>query len=222
MFYYLYQITNNVNGKIYVGVHKTKSLDDGYMGSGKIINRAIKKYGIDNFEKDILEFFENQELMYAREKEIVTEELLQEKHVYNLRRGGLGGWDYINKHRTIEQRIEIGLKGGFANKHKWSETLKNEVSKVLSETCKKTSDDLWKYRFDEMNSYRKKAFEASLSYDSISRRKETLKQRCHQQGDKNSQYGTCWIIKDGKSKKILKEELNEFLKSGWNKGRKHI
>lgn len=41
MHFYLYQITNLINGKIYVGVHKTKSLDDGYMGSGKVIQRTV-------------------------------------------------------------------------------------------------------------------------------------------------------------------------------------
>ena len=53
MYFYLYQIINKLNDKIYVGVHKTDNLNDGYMGSGKILNRAIKKYGVENFEKDI-------------------------------------------------------------------------------------------------------------------------------------------------------------------------
>lgn len=96
-YYYIYQITNLVNGKIYVGVHKTKNLDDGYMGSGKIIRRAILKHGIENFKKDILEFFDMPESMYLREKEIVTKEFLARSDVYNLRRGGTGGFDYINK-----------------------------------------------------------------------------------------------------------------------------
>lgn len=55
MFSYLYEITNTVNGKIYVGVHKTQDLDDGYMGSGKIIRSAIAKHGFANFTKVINE-----------------------------------------------------------------------------------------------------------------------------------------------------------------------
>lgn len=96
MFYYLYEVKNNLNGKIYVGVHKTKSLDDGYMGSGKVISNAIRKHGIEHFTKIILERFETSGAMYAREKEVVTAEFLMREDVYNLRRGGNGGFDYIN------------------------------------------------------------------------------------------------------------------------------
>src|ERR1035437_4224431 len=99
MFYYLYKITNVLNDKIYVGVHKTKSLDDGYMGSGKIIRSAIAKHGISNFSKDILEFFDTSEAMYAREAEFVNEEFLLREDVYNLRRGGYGGFEYINTNK---------------------------------------------------------------------------------------------------------------------------
>jgi hypothetical protein len=97
MLYYLYEVRNKINGKIYVGVHKTVDIDDGYMGSGKIIKRAIVKYGLDNFEKTVLETFASEEQMFLREKEFVNDEFLSRKDVYNLRRGGQGGFDYINK-----------------------------------------------------------------------------------------------------------------------------
>ena len=57
--YGLYKITNLVNGKMYIGQHVTSDLDDGYMGSGKIIKRAVKKYGVENFCKEWIGFYED-------------------------------------------------------------------------------------------------------------------------------------------------------------------
>ena len=67
-FYGIYKITNLLNGKMYIGKHKTSDIDDGYMGSGKIIKRAIKKYGVDNFRKEWLMFCEDEEEMEYMER----------------------------------------------------------------------------------------------------------------------------------------------------------
>ena len=56
----LYKTTNLVNGKIYIGVHSTDNLDDGYLGSGVALLAAIKEYGKKSFKRDILKFFYTQ------------------------------------------------------------------------------------------------------------------------------------------------------------------
>lgn len=50
--------------------------------------------------------------------------------------------------------------------------------------------------------------------------RKSLKEIQHQKGEKNSQYGTCWIHNDKENKKIKKDELEFYLSEGWNKGRK--
>ena len=91
MIYYIYKITNLRNGKVYIGMHRTKSLDDGYMGSGKLLKVAIKKYGKDNFQKEILEIFDNEEDMILKEKELVTDEFVLSEDNYNIMPGGKFG-----------------------------------------------------------------------------------------------------------------------------------
>ena len=91
MFYYLYKITNWFNGKIYIGVHKTINLDDGYMGSGKLIKRAIKKYGLEYFTKEILQQFNSVEEMLIMESQIVNKEFVKNENTYNLIIGGSPG-----------------------------------------------------------------------------------------------------------------------------------
>lgn len=61
--HFIYITTNLVSGKQYVGSHSTCLMDDGYLGSGHALLRAIKKYGRSNFEVKVLEFFDTKELM---------------------------------------------------------------------------------------------------------------------------------------------------------------
>ena len=97
MLYIIYKISNKVNNKFYIGTHKTKDINDAYMGSGLNITRAIKKYGIENFQKEILHIFTNKKEAFAMEKELVNKDLLLDPMCYNLKEGGQGGFDHIWK-----------------------------------------------------------------------------------------------------------------------------
>lgn len=66
----LYQITNTLNCKIYVGVHKLADnyRSRNYLGSGLAIKKAIKKYGRKNFTRSTLAEFSCGEDAYKAEK----------------------------------------------------------------------------------------------------------------------------------------------------------
>ena len=98
-----------LDNKYYIGMHKTNNLDDSYMGSGKLLKRAIKKHGLENFIKEILFVFDNEQEMLDKEKELVV--LSTES--YNLCEGGKGGFGFINQNKIngslkgVEKRLEL-------------------------------------------------------------------------------------------------------------------
>lgn len=80
----MYLTTNLVNGKRYIGKHKTDTLNDGYIGSGKALKRAIKKHGRANFRREILFDFDNPKEMDDKEVELITDDVLASVMFYNM------------------------------------------------------------------------------------------------------------------------------------------
>ena len=134
--YYIYRITNKVNGKTYIGQHKYRKLNDNYMGSGKLLKLAKKKYGIENFTKTILEFdIPNVELANDWEQMYILFERAKGKAEYNIANGGGG---------------TIGVTGYWCGKHLTDET-KLKLSeahkgKCLSEEHRRKLSEVWKGR----------------------------------------------------------------------------
>lgn len=201
MFYCLYKITNLINEKIYIGAHKTDDLNDQYMGSGVALRNAIKKYGIENFKKEVIEIFDSQELMYQREREVVNESFIARNDVYNIKPGGYGGWDYVNYSvLTKEHRIRGGKK--------FVERARRDKLGVFSDTfvsCFSTNREI--QQSGNTPEARKKA--------SVTQKK-TYAAIEHQKGGKNSQFGTMWIT-DGTSNKKIKKK--DSIPDGWRRGR---
>lgn len=190
----MYQITNLINGKIYIGVHATNNLEDNYMGSGSYLNRAYDKHGIENFKKEILKFFDSKEDMFLDEAEVVDKKFLETTDTYNLVTGGKGSWksttgkfpakdkdgntflaDCDDPRRLTGEIVGVtkGKPGvcSFKGKHH-SEEFKKKIGKILSES---------------------------------------------QTGKGNSQYGTMWITNGLESKKIKKGVM---IPEGFVRGRK--
>ena len=97
---------------MYVGKHQTEDLNDSYLGSGKLLGRALKKHGVESFRKEILHVFETESEMNSKEAELVSEEFCSRGDTYNICPGGKGGWGYVNKITSAEQRKKQGLNGG--------------------------------------------------------------------------------------------------------------
>lgn len=109
---YFYKITNLINGKYYYGIHSTNNLEDEYMGSGNLIKAAIKKYGKENFKKEIIADYLTSNEVINHEKIVVTQELVDADECYNLKCGGIGllGFRHSNETKEKISQGHIGFK----------------------------------------------------------------------------------------------------------------
>lgn len=134
---YIYLIVNNANGKTYVGQRQcaTDYYLDRYMGSGKLIQRAEKKYGIENFEKFLIQYCYDKDSLDAAEEFWIAEYRRRGKAEYNIAKGSFGGdtfsWQPQDRKDEIRKTLSEACKGeknGMKGKH-----LSEEARKKLSE-----------------------------------------------------------------------------------------
>lgn len=203
MFYTIYKTTNLINGKYYIGKHQTENLNDGYFGSGKLLKRAIKKYGIENFVTDILFIYDEEWKMNLAERILVVPD---SELSYNLCPGGQGGFGYINDRGmnttiTKEGRKRLSVLMVEMNSN-LSPTSKNSRAKKSAST-KKASGKLY-----------------IPDWNGRTHSEETkCKMSLIKTGEKNSQFGTYWVTNGKENKKIKKEDIDSWISKGYRKGR---
>jgi len=138
----IYKTTNLINNKIYVG--KQQFYTKSYLGSGKLIKRAIKKYGKENFKKEIIqECYSLNELNNQETNWIIKLESTKQEKGYNITLGGNGGDTITNNPRKKEiikqikkTKLEKGIGKGEKNPM-YGKTLSKKHKQKISNTIKK-------------------------------------------------------------------------------------
>ncbi len=102
MYGYIYKTTNLINKKVYIGKHERSVWDSRYLGSGKALQSAIRKYGKANFQNEILAWAATPEELDQLEQQWITHyRQLLGKNCYNMAQGGTGGNAF--KYKSTEE-----------------------------------------------------------------------------------------------------------------------
>lgn len=149
---FIYKTTNNINGKIYIGQHITDRLNDGYKGSGIVIEQAFKKYGKHNFKMEVLEFYEGdskEEFNKLERSYIEKFDSINSEIGYNRTLccgGGFLGEEVYKKRfyrHSEEAKRKIGLshKGRVVSEETIEKMRKANLGKINNNCKKKTVEE---------------------------------------------------------------------------------
>lgn len=194
-YFIVYETTNLVNGRKYIGCHKTNDIDDGYLGSGTLIKRAIKKHGEHNFSRKDLFIFDNEQEMFDKEKELITQEILDDTNYYNVNSGGNGGFSHI--HRDMDKYREMFSRRSDDWEH-WSKKDPERHSKVMSKNATKAAKTIRQRMGEE--AYREMMRNYSLQQKGVSKK-----------GARGAK-GSKWITNGVNKKRVPKYYV---LENGW-------
>ena len=184
---------------------------------GKRITAAIKKYGIENFEREILKFFDSRLEMFEYEHLKVDENTLKDPQCYNLIVGGIGYLQIENLSNSVTVLIDngktwknISKEEYYKNKEKYITTTKNKIV---------VKDKLGKIYCVNKTDERYLSGELVPIWNGKRHREESKEKIRNTMTPKDSKNPRIWVSKDGQFKYLRKELLEEYLNNGWIKGR---
>lgn len=225
---FLYKKTHNKTGLKYLG--KTQQDPYKYKGSGTYWTRHLAIHGNDVSTEILLETEDPNELKQVGIYYSTLWNVVDSDEWANLKlENGDGGWDHINMlDKPLDHYKKLGRNGHERKRLKYEEKY-GDASIGFRISAIKGSEKrskIFKQKFatdptfkESILNHVKEMCDKALSEDVRQKRKDTFAKIRHQQGNKNSMYGTRWIhsIQDKVSTRILKHAP---LPEGWSEGRK--
>lgn len=239
MKHYIYKTTNLINGKIYIGYHYSEDIEnDPYLGSGEVLLRAIRYHGKNNFKREILFEFDNQDDAYKKERELVTEDFVKDRDTYNMALGGRG-WAIGNEpHNKDKITIfsPVTNKNYYVNETELQKFLDDGYilgSKTKNHRVPIRKGDIIKYVDPkEYPDFEAKGWvKSNTTHNKICMTHLTTNKLKYVNKDDIDLYiqngyiignlksgvnkGTIYVSKDGVNKRIDKSESEQYLLDGW-------
>lgn len=205
----VYKTTHRPSGKFYIGVHKTADPNDRYLGSGKVITRAIRAHGRQEFSKEVLFVFANPAEAYAKEAELVNDAFVARVDTYNLARGGA-----IIKH---------GREGEANSQHGtfWVSREGEPSQKVHKNQLQSLLEAGWtRGRTSPQKRLERQQARAQQAREGKEKQRQHLRDlNLRRNPQRTGHAGLIYVNRDGEVRRVDPKELELLLSLGWAEGR---
>ena len=179
---FIYLTTNLVNGKKYIGQHKIQKCGvdrDEYLGSGVLLTRAIKKYGRENFKREVLDFANNSDELNSKEEYYISfYDAVSRNDFYNIDCGGRG---YHYTEESLQQWIQ--KMNDWRTDH--PDKVKEIHAKAVDGARKKNGENLKRFYEEHTDEFLQRYAKSSISINKyIEEHPEEVSQRIQKTLDK--------------------------------------
>lgn len=225
MYGYIYKTINLLNGMIYIGQKKSpKFLGNAYLGSGKLLRKAVKKYGHDNFRVELLESIESQEDMDTQEIFWIQYYNATDHNVgYNISEGGFVNRTMVGENNPFYGKHHTDKTNQInSEKHKgktaWNKGLDKSDPRVAKyavklHKCTHARGRIWIYK----DNYSKMVYSSEVQ--SFLQLGWNLGRGTVNRSQPSSLVGRKRINDGCVEKTVSLEELNSYKEQGWKLGR---
>lgn len=187
----IYITTNLVNGKKYIG--RDSHNNPNYYGSGTFLKKAIRKYGRENFKKEILEVCQSEEHLSIREEywlnyyDAGNNPMFYNRHNHSHGSGSgeKSSWYGKRLYETTKKKLSERKTG--KNHPNYGKHLSEETKRKISESQRGEKSRLYGMYGDKNTFFGKK-------HSDESKRKMRESHRKHDTSGENNPYFKGYII----------------------------
>lgn len=232
MYGYIYETTNLIDGKKYIGQHVASEFDPSYKGSGKYLWNAINKHGWSNFSVRMLCPCFSQEELDAEEIDYIAHcNAVESPDYYNLQAGGQTG-NIAGSRMSAEAKINMSLRNlrlgrwqgddNPSRKLEFTQEMRLAISKRMKGLLVGPKNPMYGKHHSAAT---RKKISNKLSGENNpfygKKHSDDTKKKISESriGDKNPGANKIWITNGVQNKRVSPESLDVYINEGWRKGR---